>query len=322
VRTDRRGESGFTLVELLIAMTLMLLVVGATLAVFSTMERRTRDDSRLSDQERTARVAVDTLAKRLRNLASPQSAGAAPQALERAQAQDLMFRTVASTGTSTTANPENLERYRYCLGTDGRLYAERQANTNWTATPPSPTSCGTSDGWSGDRTVVAQNLVNGARPVFRYQMSPTPGTYSESTSVTQTNFPNDIAIRAELFVDLNANAAPGPTTINTRVFLRNQNRPPTAKINATYQTALVTLNASDSADPENNPLYYQWSDNGSVVQAFSQQATYAFRPTTSGTHVISLVVRDIGGLQVTSNTLTVTCTTPNGTPTCSGPSSA
>ena len=61
-------------------------------------------------------------------------------------------------------------------------------------------------------------------------MSPTPGTYSEPSTVTQANFPNDIAVGAELFVDLDPNAAPGPTTINTRVFLRNQNRPPTARL--------------------------------------------------------------------------------------------
>jgi hypothetical protein len=271
------------------------------------MERRTRDDSRLADQERTARVAIDTMAKRLRNLASPQSSGAAPQALERAQPQDLMFRTVASTGSPTTANPENLERYRYCLSAGGRLYAERQANAFWTATPPNPTSCGTSDGWSGDRTVVAQSLVNGSRPVFKYQTSPTPGTYSETATVSQANFPNDIAVRAELFVDLDANAAPGPTTINTRVFLRNQNRPPTAHFNAVTSGLKVTLNASDSADPENNPLYYQWLDGGTTVQAFSQQATYAFNALPSTTHTMTVVVRDIGGLQITSQTITVTC---------------
>ena len=84
----------------------------------------------------------------------------------------------------------------------------------------------------------------------------------------------------------------------------------------------MTVNASDSADPENNPLYFQWSDNGTIVQAFSQTATYSFKPTVAGTHVMSLVVRDIGGLQVSSNTLTVTCTSSNGVVSCTGPASA
>jgi prepilin-type N-terminal cleavage/methylation domain-containing protein len=305
-----RDERGFSLVELMIAMTLMLIVIGATLAVFATMERKSRDNQRTNDSERTARVAVDVMSKRLRNLASPQSSGAAPQALERANPTDVMFRTVDSTGTPPAGNLENLERYRYCLGTNNRLYAERQPAASFTATQPTTTGCGTSDGWPGTRSVVAQNVTNGARPVFKYQVSPTPGTYSEQSTVTQTNFPNDIAIRVELFVDPDTAHPPGEVTLNTRVFLRNQNRPPTATFSASYSGSFaVTFNASDSADPENNPLYYQWSDGGTVKQAFSQQATWspypAFAPNSS--HTVTLVVRDIGGLQVTSSSKTITC---------------
>ena len=129
-------ERGFTLIEVLIAMTLMLLVTAATLAVFTTMERKTRDNQRVSDQERMARVATDLLAKRLRNLASPAGSGPAPQALERAEPTDLMFRTVDSSPANLATNPENLQRYRYCLATDGKLWAARQPSSTWTATPP------------------------------------------------------------------------------------------------------------------------------------------------------------------------------------------
>jgi prepilin-type N-terminal cleavage/methylation domain-containing protein len=304
-----RDERGFSLIELMIAMTLMLIVIGATLAVFSTMERKSRDNQRVNDSERTARVAIDVMAKRLRNLASPQASGAAPQALERANATDVMFRTIDSTGTPPAGNLENLERYRYCLGTDKRIYAERQSAASFTATPPVTTGCGSSDGWPGTRAVVAQDITNGVRPMFKYQVSPTPGTYSEQSTVTQANFPNDIAIRVELWVDPDTAHPPGEVTVNTRVFLRNQNRPPTATFTGKALGFAVTFNASDSLDPENNPLYYQWSDNGVVKQAFSQQATWTPYPAFAAgtTHTISLVVRDIGGLQVTSASKTVTC---------------
>ena len=305
-----RHERGFTLVELLIAMSLMLIITGATLAVFATMERRTRDNQRINDQERQARVATDILAKRLRNLASPAGSGPAPQALERANQADLMFRTVDSTGSPTTLNPENLERYRYCLSTDGKLWMERQSSATWTPTPPTTTACGASDGFPGTHKVVAENVVNsiGSRPVFRYQVSPVPGTYSEQATVAQADFPNDIAIRTELFIDEDAARAPRETTITTRVFLRNQNRPPSAKLTATYSSSdLVTLNASDSLDPENNPLYYRFLDGSTVVQEWSQQATFTHRAKTTGSHAFSVIVRDIGGLQTTSNTITVTC---------------
>jgi prepilin-type N-terminal cleavage/methylation domain-containing protein len=314
-----RRQDGFSLIELMIAMTLMIVIMSATLGVFATMERKSRDSSRRNDQERTTRVAVDLLAKRLRNLASPSSGGATPQALERANPSDLMFRTVSSTGTATAANPQNLERYRYCLGTNNRLYAERQAGTDWTATAPTLTACGPTDGWAGTRSVIAQDVVNGARPLFKFQISPTPGTYSEQSTVTQANFPNDIAVRAELFVDADPGKGPKEVSLNTRVFLRNQNRPPTATFSVTYSGSFgVTFNASDSTDPENNPLYFQWSDGATIKQAFSQQATWTPFPafTANSTHVVSLVVRDIGGLQVAAATKTITCNATQ----CTGPS--
>jgi prepilin-type N-terminal cleavage/methylation domain-containing protein len=320
VRAEPRSERGFTLVELLIAMSLMLVITAATLAVFATMERKTRDNQRINDQERQARVATDVLAKRLRNLASPAGSGPAPQALERAQQADLMFRTVDSTGSPTAANPENLERYRYCLASDGKLWMERQSSATWTPTPPATTGCGPSDSFPGTRSVVAEHVVNGARPTFKYQVSPMPGTYSEQSTVAQSDFPNDIAVRTELFIDPDVNRPPRETTITTRVFLRNQNRPPSAKLTATYSSSdLVTLNASDSLDPENNPLYFRFLDGATVVQDWSQQATFAFRAKNAASHSFTVVIRDIGGLQTTSNSISVTCAS---TPLhCTGPTS-
>ena len=60
-----------------------------------------------------------------------------------------MFRTVDSLGTPTPANPENLERYRYCRASDGALWVERQSSATWTATPPPTNGCGPSDGFPG-----------------------------------------------------------------------------------------------------------------------------------------------------------------------------
>ena len=89
-----RSERGFTLIELLIAMTLMLVVTSATLAVFATMERRTRDNQRINDQERQARVATDLLAKRLRNLASPNRDGIHAEAVDSVLSEAVRARAV------------------------------------------------------------------------------------------------------------------------------------------------------------------------------------------------------------------------------------
>ena len=172
-----RSQSGFTLIEVLLAMSLMLIIFAATLAVFTVMERGASTNQKLNENQQQARVAVDKLAKRLRNLASPSDSNVAldQQPLERANAQDLIFRTVRakdplvpSTGP-TVGNPQNLERYRYCLGGDKKLYEQRQ---NWTGTipaTPAATAC-PGPGWTSTRKVV-NNVVNGTRPVFHYQGS-------------------------------------------------------------------------------------------------------------------------------------------------------
>jgi prepilin-type N-terminal cleavage/methylation domain-containing protein len=318
-----RAERGFTFIEVTIAMSLSLIVIAATLSVFSTMERKTRDNQRLNDAQMQARVATDSLARRLRNLASPADPDPSvtgymsPQPLERAQAQDLIFRTVNSDGAATTSNFQNLERYRYCLDTTAKiLYVERQTWSGLAPAMPTSTACGPGDGWSdSNRRVAAQSIVNAARPLFKYQVSPTPGTYSEQTSVSQANFPSGIAIRTQLWIDPDQLHPPTETNLTTRVFLRNQNRPPIAAFSANASGSSIVLNASGSEDPEGNALSYQWLDNGTAITSWSARSTYIYVPTpkptgsASVTHSITLNVRDVGNLSPTTPPAaqTITC---------------
>jgi hypothetical protein len=172
-------------------------------------------------------------------------------------------------------------------------------------------TCGAGDGWpDADRRVVADSIVNGTRAVFLYQVSPSPGTYAEQSSVSQANFPSGIAIRTQLYVDPDTAHPPGETSLTTRVFLRNQNRPPIANFTSTGSGgSTIVLNGSASEDPEGNPLSYRWTDNGTVVSDWSQRSTYVYKPATlAGAHVIGLTVRDVGNLTAAAPTQTVTCT--------------
>jgi type II secretory pathway component PulJ len=312
-----RNEAGFTFIEVLLAMTLMMVVFAATLGVFTVMERNSTRNQRLNENQQQARVATDMLAKRLRNLASPADTTNPldQQPLERAQPKDLIFRTVRSDGAPTALNPQNLERYRYCLGTDKIVYEQRQTWTGALPATPAATACpGT--GWTSTRKVVT-NVVNGSRPVFHYQGSPTPGTYSELTSVAPADFPTAIALRTTLFMDPDVNHPPGETTLTTRVFLRNQNRPPTAVLSVVASGKKITMNASMSDDPEGNSMTYEWSDNGvglidpttNAPYGFLPNATFSFNVTGAGTHNLTVRVKDVGGLTATSTPAKkVTCT--------------
>ena len=307
-----RSQAGFTLIEVLLAMTLMLIVFAATLTVFAVMERTSSRNQKLNDAQAQARVITDTLAKRLRNLASPSSGTTAAdqQPLERAQPQDLVFRSVRSTGTPTAGNPQNLMRYRYCLGTADAnrrtLFEQQQTWTGTLPAVPSDTACPGS-GWTSTRT-AARNVVNGARAVFAYQGSPVPGTYSELNSVAPADFPTAIALRTTLYLDPDTANPPGEANLTTRVFLRNQNRPPVPDFTWSAQGRKITLNGSASEDPEGNALKYQWFDNGVALNAdpaFSAIHTFS---AAAGTHVISLRVTDVGNLSADSATKTISCT--------------
>jgi prepilin-type N-terminal cleavage/methylation domain-containing protein len=319
----RADNAGFTLIEVLLAMTLMLVILGATLAVFNAMERGNRDNQRLNESQQHARVATDTLAKRLRNLASPANPGASAisqQPLERATAQDLVFRSVNSQGPATTANPQNLERYRYCLGSDRKLYALRQTWTGAAPTTPADTACPGS-GWPEQR-VVAENVVNDARPVFHYQLSPQPGTYSETNTVAAADFATAIALRTTLWVDPDVARRPSETSLETRVFLRNQNRPPIAALDVKATSgAKLTLNASSSDDPEGNPLQYEFFDGGNPLidpatgqpLAPSPSAVFTYKPS-AGAHSLTVRVTDVGNLSATSTARTAFCNSTSCTP--------
>lgn len=321
-----RSEDGFTLVELLIAMTLSLIILTATLMVFARMERGTRDNQQLNDAQAQVRVATDSLARRLRNLASPDyrlgATADTQQPLERAVTQDLVFRTVSTTGAPTATNLQNVERNRYCLRPgDGALLMQRQTGDQVvTSTPPSDTACpGT--GWdvlagsTQNYRVVAQNITNGSRPVFLYEVSPAPGSYAETATVDDPELYSAIGLRMRLFVDPDTLNGPRETMVTTRVFLRNQNRKPVPGFDVTASGMTLLLNASASEDPENRPLRFEWLDNGLPLKDAAgaelgklQTAVTAFEATPGATYQLTLRVTDVGGLHaVTTSPVNVTC---------------
>lgn len=309
-----RRETGFSLVELTLAMTLSLALLGAALAVFANAERGHRDNQRQNEAQDQVRFATDTLARRLRNLASPTDAGATPaQPLERANATDLVFRTVNSAASANpVTNPQNIQRYRYCLGENETLWVQRQT---WGAAGdpgmPADPEC-PSDAWPS-KSVAASSVTNeqGARAVFTYELS-SDGSFSEQSNVAPANFPSVVAIGTRLFVDALPTRPPRESTLTTRVFLRNQNRVPSAAFTATLTTGTsVQLNGMDSDDPEGGRLSFAWYVDG--VKLANTSAT-PILTLTSGAHSVYLVVTDVGNLSATSITRTTTCSSSTCTP--------
>jgi PKD repeat protein len=304
--SSERGE--FNLVGVLVSCVLLLVVLSATLTTFNGFYQGQSDSQKRVEADDRARVAVDQMAREMRNLATPTNLD--PIAVDLATDYDMVFETVSATppsGGLATNNPTNVERVRYCLSpqaADGTrdLYRMEQLPASLAAGNAMPSTAGCpGTGWSNARAVATAltNTYNGqSRPAFAFN----------ATTLNQIT-----RVRVDLFVDLEPARAPKEQEISSGVFLRNQDRPPTASFTWSTTAGVATLNASTSSDPDNDPMSYCWFDAG-FTGSFGRCGTGSFGDTpvvrystTSGTHTITLTVSDPSGL---SSSVTHTVTVP------------
>jgi hypothetical protein len=260
----------------------MVIISAAALTTLEQLVRLGKASDTKLDQQDRVRNAVNGIVKELRDVAA---APDRPQAIERVDDNDIIFKTV-SDGGSTGANTMHLERVRYCLDLSDRNSATlRQQTQSWdtSAIPevPSTASC-PAPGWSSSK-VVAEDVTNMAgsqnRPVFKYR-------YSASGEVQ--------SVVVGLFLDVDPQHDPHESRLESAVFLRNQNRLPVARFTATPTgVGHIFLNASDSVDPEDQPLEIRWYDGDRLI---GRGQVFEYNARTRGTHMITLEVQDVGEL--------------------------
>jgi type II secretory pathway pseudopilin PulG len=239
-RTKLRSERGMSLPEMLVAMTLMIIVLTATLTTLDSSHQNRRLIDQRTDAVETARTAIDSAVRQLRNLASPSSAQ--PSAIDKAAATDFAFRTFDPTKKIV----------RYCLSDDPArqniLYQMVQSTTDTVIGGAYATCRTTTPGWTRIAT-VASDIVNNrtAQDVFAFNSDP-----SDTTKITN--------VRMNLIVDVNASTLkPAQIRLASGAALRNQNQAPTARFNVTSAgTRRYILNATNSSDPEDRTLIYTW----------------------------------------------------------------
>ncbi|HEX4759913.1 MAG TPA: hypothetical protein VH256_03895 [Thermoleophilaceae bacterium] len=319
-----KSDAGFTLVEVLLASSLMIVVLAATLGVFDQFVSASNRNTRQNDAQDSARVAVDQLARQLRNLAlpTPQS----PNSIDLASGYDMVFKT---------ADPGR-RRVRYCLQTsspystsNGALWVQTQTGAAGGADPavPSTAACPvdpSSGGWATKRLVAAgvTNRNGADRPIFQFNAD--TATPSKITGV-----------HTAIFLDVDPNHPPAETRLSTGVFLRNQNQAPAAgfTISTGGSTSRhLVMNAANSTDPEGRTLAYFWflgasptfanviasgacnAADGCIASGILNDYTVPNGVTTS--QQFTLLVKDPGGLTATQSS---TCSPSGGTWTCTIP---
>ena len=296
-----REEAGFTLVELLLAATLMLVILGATLTTLNAFQSNADTNNRQNDAQEEARRATELLARELRNLASPTDED--PWAIKRAEAHDLIVQSVADVKPTGSSNRRNTQYVRYCYDAPaGRVIRQKFTWTTGTdPDPPTATGCSMTPtappSTQASAEVVAQNVVNSARPLFTYNSS-------DILRISE--------IHTSLYVDVNPGRRPAETSLVTTVFLRNQNRAPVARFTAVRSGTSIVLNGSDSEDPEERALYYEWYEEGNPAK-IGDGIVYV-HPATPGMHTVYLRVHDQADLSNTAPSQTVCI--PGGSPSC------
>lgn len=312
-------DRGVTLIELIVAASLSLIIFSATLTVFSSLQRSQMQTVEHNERQQDARVAIDRLARDLRNLASPtdyddpNAGGMAPRGVERNGKYDLIFKTVDGDTGATAGNSSAVMRTRYCFDDSdpsrGRLYRQQQTSATFTTAMPDATACpDPGPAWGGSARVVADYLSNRVggrdRPAFTYSSDGVALPYDAPDAVTSTT-----RVEARLWLDRTLGDRPVETSLSSSVILRNQNRPPTAAFTATVSGRQITLNGSASEDPEHEQMAFQWyrgtsSETAEAIEG-GEGMIHTLVDQPDGEHSFLLRVTDSAGTFVYSAPVTV-----------------
>jgi prepilin-type N-terminal cleavage/methylation domain-containing protein len=288
----RPGEhSGFTLIEVLVAMTLGGIIMGAVLGAFSNFQTQDHYDQVRNETQDSARSASDRLVHDLRNVAAPKAT--LPGAIERAEPYSIVFQTIDSSRPTAGKNTSDAMRVRYCLNDSNpaneAIWRQEQ---RWESAEepavPTSTACPDKPGWEAS-TMLAQHVSNRIfapeeeRPLFLYG----PKSAKEVWQIT--------AVTIDIFIDLSVGRHPGESELTSTVSFRNENRPPTAAFTVTPRGLhTVELNASESSDPDGLALRYKWWDGSTLLNTTSQ--IYTITGESPGRHTYKLEVTNPGGL--------------------------
>jgi prepilin-type N-terminal cleavage/methylation domain-containing protein len=166
-----RAEQGFSLPELMIAMTIGLLILFAMLSVFDTFNTGVDATSRATDAEDNGRRNVTRMVRILRDAGAPApTSGNSTATLIRATDNDVVLRSTSWPGESATGGGTNIERL--CLDTTTKtVWFDGRRSTTSGPDDPGSACPSVASGWT--HFALATKVANTASlPLFRIGTSP------------------------------------------------------------------------------------------------------------------------------------------------------
>lgn len=214
-RAASRRQAGLTLIELLVAISIMTIVSGMIITTWWALQSSYAHTSKSARAQETARDTMSRMVREIRDAqgqpAGAQFAGHPP--IQYATADEIRF-TTAFNDPGTGAGRILLIRYWYDSG-DKKIYRQRDTNQN-----------GTFD--EDDRKdVLAVDIVNGEvpssgdpTPLFQYQYLDAYGTVQSATSAADTSKIRTVEIH--IIADLDPGRSPQYMDLISTAQPRNQ----------------------------------------------------------------------------------------------------
>ncbi len=302
-----RRQDGFTLIEVLVAMTMSLVIFGATLSILVVFVNGENASTDRNDAQDRARLTIDLMSRQLRNIASPISS---PKLIERALPYDLIFQTV---NTPSGSNTTGAERVRYCIPTDtstgsasDEVLVEQTQTWSTSTAPAIPWGTSCPDLSAGNSQVVIPYVVN------RYRGASNQAFYFNNSGSAPSDLSDITTVQIDIFVNPTPTDQNATAQLQSGVYLRNELRAPVSQFTDTPTgSGGVLLNAGPSYSPDGASLSYSWSCTSGVCPSSStltgtSNGLVDWVPG-AGTYTVQLTVTDSTGLtDTTSQTVTVT----------------